>query len=346
MASIKLHKRSKKQPCYRLSFKEPTTGKWKQKLLHCSRDEAEEIRRRIDAEYAWYQLHPELVSSQEHIPLDIAKKRFLKAKLHTITYSTYRRYEVVFKSFEQHVGQILLSEISSSMLNDYSAELLSNRTPAGINLDLRHLKSFLRYCHSEDMISKLPKINMLKEKKKPVYFITRDQFKKWFQKCEILGNNADLVRDIASVILMTAARVGEILTASWEQIDLKNGWILLYDHENDEISDKTNSGGKLYLNEKACSILEKYRANDPGPFPVTYDWFESRIRRVAKKCRFRLRPHDLRKTAGSWLVQDGTDIYRVSKFMRHTSVTVTEKHYADLMSDQHHETADQMANFL
>ena len=70
------------------------------------------------------------------------------------------------------------------------------------------------------------------------------------------------------------------------------------------------------------------------------------MRRVAKQAGFRLRPHDLRKSAGSWLVQEGADIYRVSKFMRHTSVIVTEKYYAELMSSQHHETADQMAHFL
>ncbi|MBT4036359.1 MAG: site-specific integrase [Candidatus Marinimicrobia bacterium] len=346
MASIKLYKRSKKQPCYRLSYKDSTSGLWKQKLLHCSRDEADEIRKRIDAEYAWYQLHPELVNKQEHIPLSVAKKRFLSAKLHLIAYSTYKRYERVFKSFENHVGEIYIQEISSSVISKYAAEMLEDRVAAGINLDLRHLKAFLRYCHSEDMISKVPKIEMIKEKKRPVYFITKEQYQEWYNSTEILGKDTDMVRDIATIVLMTAARISEILSAKWEQIDLDAGVIHLYDLYSDDVSDKTNSGGKLYLNQKACDILSKYKENLPGPYPVTYDWFEWRMRRVSTEAGFRLRPHDLRKTAGSWLVQDGVDIYRVSKFMRHTSVVVTEKHYADLMSDQHHETADQMATFL
>ncbi len=346
MASIKLYKRSKKQPCYRLSYRDPKSGKWKQRLLHCSRDEAEEIRKRIDAEYAWFQIHPDLLNKQEYIPFSVAKKRFLLAKLHLIAYSTYKRYERVFKSFENYTGNILLSEITSTMINQYTAAMLKDRSPAGVNLDLRHLKAFLRYCHSETMMTSVPKITMIKEKKRPIYYVTHKQFKEWLEKCEILGNEAEIVKDIATVILMTAARVSEILSATWEQIDLKNGWILLYDHENDGISDKTNSGGKLYLNERAIAILEKYQSNELGPFPVKYDWFEWRMRKVATKAGFRLRPHDLRKSAGSWLVQEGADIYRVSKFMRHTSVVVTEKYYTELMTDQHHETADQMATFL
>ena len=36
--------------------------------------------------------------------------------------------------------------------------------------------------------------------------------------------------------------------------------------------------------------------------------------------------HTLRKTAGARLIQKGVDIYRVSKFLGHSSVIVTEKH--------------------
>ncbi|MEA3288253.1 MAG: tyrosine-type recombinase/integrase [Candidatus Marinimicrobia bacterium] len=41
--------------------------------------------------------------------------------------------------------------------------------------------------------------------------------------------------------------------------------------------------------------------------------------------------HTLRKTAGARLIQKGVDIYRVSKFLGHSSVKVTEKHYVDLL---------------
>ena len=41
-------------------------------------------------------------------------------------------------------------------------------------------------------------------------------------------------------------------------------------------------------------------------------------------------PHDLRRTFGSWLVQAGVDIRRVSELMRHSDIKVTASVYAHL----------------
>jgi len=41
-------------------------------------------------------------------------------------------------------------------------------------------------------------------------------------------------------------------------------------------------------------------------------------------------PHDLRRTFGSWLVQAGVDIRRVSELMRHSDIRVTASVYAHL----------------
>jgi integrase len=41
-------------------------------------------------------------------------------------------------------------------------------------------------------------------------------------------------------------------------------------------------------------------------------------------------PHDLRRTFGSWLVQAGVGIERVSRLLRHSDVSVTARVYAHL----------------
>jgi integrase len=43
-----------------------------------------------------------------------------------------------------------------------------------------------------------------------------------------------------------------------------------------------------------------------------------------------LHPHDLRRTFGSWLVQAGVGIERVSKLLRHGDVAITARVYAHL----------------
>ncbi|MBL7026085.1 MAG: tyrosine-type recombinase/integrase [Candidatus Marinimicrobia bacterium] len=50
--------------------------------------------------------------------------------------------------------------------------------------------------------------------------------------------------------------------------------------------------------------------------------------------------HTLRKTAGARLIQKGVDIYRVSKFLGHSSVKVTEKHYVDLLEVDYQDMSD------
>ena len=42
----------------------------------------------------------------------------------------------------------------------------------------------------------------------------------------------------------------------------------------------------------------------------------------------------LRRSCDAWLIQEGVDTYRVSKYLMHSSVTVTEKHYVDILPSE------------
>lgn len=52
--------------------------------------------------------------------------------------------------------------------------------------------------------------------------------------------------------------------------------------------------------------------------------------------------HDLRRTCGSWLLQSGMDIFRVSRWLGHKSVATTERSYAFLNSQSLHEAAQNL----
>ena len=47
----------------------------------------------------------------------------------------------------------------------------------------------------------------------------------------------------------------------------------------------------------------------------------------------RITPHALRHTFGTRWLQAGGDIYKLSKILGHSSVAVTEAHYAHLLKD-------------
>ena len=50
-------------------------------------------------------------------------------------------------------------------------------------------------------------------------------------------------------------------------------------------------------------------------------------------------PHDLRRTFGSWLVQVGVGIERISKLLRHADIQITARVYAHLRSEDLAEAA-------
>ena len=51
---------------------------------------------------------------------------------------------------------------------------------------------------------------------------------------------------------------------------------------------------------------------------------------VARAGLIDVHPHDLRRTYGSWLVQEGIGIERVSRLMRHSDISITARVYAHL----------------
>ena len=51
-------------------------------------------------------------------------------------------------------------------------------------------------------------------------------------------------------------------------------------------------------------------------------------------------PHDLRRTFGSWLVQAGVGIERVSELLRHSDIQVTARVYAHLRTGDLVEAAE------
>ena len=340
MASITPYPGAKHQPCWRLSYRDPKNGKWRNKLLHCDKIQAEKIRKQHEAEFTWYRENPHLLEQRHEVPLPDLVKIFISSKSGTVQASTIRRYQFALNNLEAFAGDIQVGEITRALIDGFRAGELEEREPAGVNADLRHIKAFLRYAHDEGYLPRVPKIDMAREVRQPLYYLTRKQYEDQFEDAgEVLGEDASLIRDISDVLLLTAARVNELLTATWEQINLEAGHIQLID-------DKGNTAGKLYLSNRAVEILRKYEGQGPRPFMISYFAFDRRLDKLTTETGVRMMAHDLRRTAGAWMVQDGVDIFHVSRFMRHSSVTVTESHYADLLPQNHQNTAERMAHLL
>ena len=73
--------------------------------------------------------------------------------------------------------------------------------------------------------------------------------------------------------------------------------------------------------------------------------WDNLIAQASKRCKSlsELTVKDLRSTYGSRLVQNGAPIFTVSKLLGHSSVTVTEKHYAALSDEGKREAVNTLS---
>lgn len=96
---------------------------------------------------------------------------------------------------------------------------------------------------------------------------------------------------------------------------------------------KSGTTAMVPLLKPAIDLLAKYGGQQ---LPVPSNQFYNRtLKQVAYILRLdkRLTTHVGRKTAGMILLQDGVSMTIVSRVLGHRSVSITEKHYAHVMSD-------------
>lgn len=145
------------------------------------------------------------------------------------------------------------------------------------------------------------------------------------------------IADFIRLCLATGLRPGEALALEWSRVDLTRRLIMF--RAEDQKSGKATT---LPLNDGARSTLierARFRATwCPGSPWVFCRRDGSRVADVKKgfaACAAEaglpdLHPHDLRRTFGSWLVQAGVGIERVSRLLRHADVAITARVYAHL----------------
>jgi integrase/recombinase XerD len=258
--------------------------------------------------------------------------KYLKMLSHSQTKdSTIKRYETSLNVFIGRLKDSKLNQIgtiSYADIEDYKTHRLETCTNAGVNIDLRALRAFFNYCVRMDFVSSSPYngVKPVKEIAKDVRFLSSEEISDLLKEIK-LANDDDMY-DLIRFYLNTGARAREILSPLFTWDSVKPEYIELFGK-----GDKTR---RIGLSDSMRDILERRRHLE-SPFPYNHDYVYSRI---VRKYYDRVdinnaNLHTLRKTAGALLIQQGVDIYRVSRFLGHASVTVTERHYVDLLQDDY-----------
>lgn len=264
------------------------------------------------------------------VPLyrELSAMHLADAKLHQRSYSTTEGY--VRKHIVARWGKVRLTDIDSravaQWLGEKRAEGLAPATVEKIRVIFgRSFELGARWG--------IPGAD-----KNPVRGVARQRFENGRQKflsreeCARLreavavSQNPQL-QHIVGLLLLTGARLRELLDARWEHVDVeRRTWLIP--------TSKTGRSRHVPLSTAALAIIEVLpRFNDCPwlvPNPETLKPFLSIKHGFSRAIRVAnlpgLRIHDLRHTFASSVVNSGVDLYTVGKILGHANVTSSARY--------------------
>lgn len=248
---------------------------------------------------------------------------FLKA---TRKPRTIDKFEHGLKKFQQFRLVKYLDEVTPALLDEcavwYKSNLKTKYAP-GLNRDIRAIKTAMRQAEFWDLvpIQNWRKVSKFKEVKGRVEYHTPDEIK---QILKIFNPDWQLIVRLG---FQAGLRRGEMAMLKWKDVDFKNNQIYV-------APNKTEGYRYVPLVPGLKKALEsaKKRAKKGAEFVINvgedryspYYLSAFYSKETKEKLPFKCGLHKLRHTFASHLVQNGVDLYRVSKLLGHSSIKMTE----------------------
>jgi integrase len=281
-----------------------------------------------------------LKTKSKPILLSKQVEQFLEYAVSNYPQKTFDVYKATLKRFQAICGDIATHRITAKHWDTYRVERLKSVSPVSVNIELRTLKAFLntlvRWGNLEcNPFSKQPFATIAESS--PVFFSKQD-----FQKLLDIIEQAWLKEAIVFSVL-TGLRRGELINLRWQDVDMQRRIFTV--QSSPTFQTKQGKKRTLPLSDIAYNLLKLKHSQGIGGYvfihkgkQIAEDWLSQLFKRyvVAAKLDNKLHWHSLRASFASWLVIDGVSIYAVSKLLGHSSVAITQKHYAHLSSDNLH----------
>jgi len=243
---------------------------------------------------------------------------------------SYNSKKFFISHLENKFGLLPLRRFNTMMIEQFQTEEIQNKKkPATINRYVATLSHMFTKAVEWDMVEeetlkRIRKAKLLPENNRRLRYLSKDESQKLVKACEIH------LKPIVTTALNTGMRRGEILSLKWDQVDLKNGFILLDVTKNGERREvPINATVKDALHGLIRRLDIPYVFYDPRsgkPFLDVKRSFHSACKK-AKINNFHF--HDLRHTFASHLVMAGVDLTTVKELLGHKTLTMTLR-YAHL----------------
>ncbi len=234
-------------------------------------------------------------------------------------------YEVALtlRHFERLVGKCSSKQLTQNTIDKYILERGKEVVRSTVNKDIRNLKAFTNWCRGNRYVNGEIKIRLLKEDERPVKSLSNTQIKKLLSTSKPYKT----LRMRILLALGTGLRRGDIESLRVSDIDFENSYVTTR-------SKKTRkSMGSRPVPVPVMAELKNYVSGlDAEQEKIFNDNFSryrwGKIREKLGLDDFKF--HDLRKTFGSVLAQNGVFTVVTKKLLEHSSPNLTNKVYTNV----------------
>jgi integrase/recombinase XerC len=217
----------------------------------------------------------------------------------------------------------------NSYLNYQMGRGLVNKT---VNNTMCAIKSLCKYIHENYGIDN-PAVGIKKLKEDPpeVYFLDHEEYDAVLKSC------SDVVHPWVVFLANTGLRASEMCSLKWKNCDFKQKTIT--------VVGKGRKRRTVGLNAAAIGVLKQIR--DSGKVKATDTVFQGQAGKVLTRHQLSIRirkacrnaglagggPHAFRHFFATQLLLRGVPIIKVSILLGHSMISVTQMHYAHILSD-------------
>ncbi|MDE3838633.1 integrase [Bacillus methanolicus] len=275
---------------------------------------------------------------------------------------TIAEYYENYKYFKNYVGRELSAEEMTTELFvgwiEYMLEEM-NYAPATVNIRVRTMRAFVRYCYEDKQWINEPIHRRFKPIKAPIDVVesfTPEEFRRLIGAMDETTYTGFRTKVVAFVLLDTMVRVGELVSMKRRNVDFKAMSILLEAEDT-----KPRKARYVPISPRTAKLLGEYMAEteDFGSEYVflTYEGeriSESTVRedlrvagKVAKITDKRVSPHTLRHTGALFYILNNGDPFSLQKILGHSHMNMVRRYVQMTNNDvQNQHSAHSPLNYV
>lgn len=246
-----------------------------------------------------------------------------------------------FGYFKDYIGRELSAdEMTTELFVGWITYMIEEMdyAPGTINIRVRTMRAFLRYCYEEKMWLEEPVHKRFKPIKAPIDVVeslTPEEFRRLIGAIDDTTYTGFRTKVISYVLLDTLVRVCELVDIKRQNVDFKTLTIRL------EAADtKTRQGRYVPISSRTAKLLSEYMretedlANDyvfltyEGE-PMGEHTVRDNLRvygQVAKITNKRVSPHTLRHTGALFYILNGGDPFSLQKILGHSHMNMVRRY--------------------